>query len=135
MEHDVQLPDEYDQISHDLEPFWGMEPSDLFLIQAELETKLDSYTVGKTSKDAPVGILTHAFHDGRYDQLIAGSHAILELLNKIEHLLPEFRFTVSPHDGPNLKIGPRCHIPQIYSDLMGLFYRILLMRLFFYSAG
>jgi len=101
MEHDVQLPDEYDQIFHDLEPFWGIEPSDLFLIQAELETKLDSYTVGKTSKDAPVGILTHAFHDGRYDQLIASSHAILELLNKIGHLLPEFRFTVSPHDAPN----------------------------------
>jgi len=101
MEHDVQLPDEYDQIFHDLEPFWGMEPSDLFLIQAELETKLDSYTIGKALKDTPVGILTYAFRDGRYDQLIAGSHKILELLNKIEHLLPEFRFTVNPHDGPN----------------------------------
>ncbi|KAF5354282.1 hypothetical protein D9756_007151 [Leucocoprinus leucothites] len=101
MEHNVQLPDEYDQIFHDLEPFWGMEPSDLFKIQAELETKFDSYTIGKITGDAPVGIVTYAFTEGRYDQLIAGSRKILEILKGIEHLLPEFRMTISPHDGPN----------------------------------
>lgn len=101
MEHDVQLPDEYDQIFRDLEPFWGMEPSDLFSTQAELEAKTDSYTIGKATKNASVGILAYAFQDGRYDQLIAGSREILGFLKKIEHLLPEFRLTISPHDNPN----------------------------------
>ncbi|KXN85629.1 Choline dehydrogenase, mitochondrial [Leucoagaricus sp. SymC.cos] len=100
VEHSVQLPDEYDQIFHDLEPFWGLEPSDLFDIQTELEAKKDTYTIGK-EKGGHVDVLTYAFTEGKYDQLIAGSRKILELLREIDHLLPEFRMTISPHDGPN----------------------------------
>lgn len=100
MEHNVQLPDEYDQIFHDLEPFWGLEPSDLFGIQAELEKKIDSYTIGKENTTV-VSVLTYAFTEGRYDQLIVGSKEILALLNDIQHVLPDFRMTISPHDGPN----------------------------------
>jgi hypothetical protein len=100
VENNVQLKDDYDQIFHDLEPFWGLEPSDLFEIQAELEKKIDSYTIGK-SEGTHVDVLTYAFTEGRYDQLIAGSKNILELLMEIEHLLPAFRMTISPHDGPN----------------------------------
>jgi hypothetical protein len=101
IEHNVQLPDEYDQIFHDLEPFWGLEPSDLFKIQAEAETRIDSYTIGK-KHGSNVEVLTYAFTPGRYDQLIAGSKKIIALLNEIQHLLPDFRMTISPHDGPNL---------------------------------
>lgn len=100
MEHGVQLPDEYDQIFHDLEPFWGLEPSDLLEIQAELEKKVDSYTIGKANGTS-VDVLTYAFTEGRYNQLIAGSKKTLELLRDIQHLLPDFRMTISPHDGPN----------------------------------
>ncbi|KAF9450825.1 glycosyltransferase family 90 protein [Macrolepiota fuliginosa MF-IS2] len=100
VEHNVQLPDEYDQIFHDLEPFWGLEPSDLFDIQAELEKHIDSYTIGKANSTS-VDILTYAFTEGRYDQLIAGSKKILALLRDIQHLLPDFRMTISPHDGPS----------------------------------
>lgn len=99
-EHNVQLPDEYDQIFHDLEPFWGLEPSDLFKTQAELETRIDSYTIGKQD-GSDVDVLTYAFTEGRYDQLIAGSKKIIALLKDIQHLLPDFRMTISPHDGPN----------------------------------
>lgn len=99
-EHNVQLPDEYDQIFHDLEPFWGLEPSDLFKTQAELETRIDSYTIGKQD-GSDVDVLTYAFTEGRYDQLIAGSKKIIALLSDIQHLLPDFRMTISPHDGPN----------------------------------
>ncbi|EKM77598.1 hypothetical protein AGABI1DRAFT_77101 [Agaricus bisporus var. burnettii JB137-S8] len=99
-EHNVQLPDEYDQIFHDLEPFWGLEPSDLFKTQAELETRIDSYTIGKQD-GSDVDVLTYAFTEGRYDQLIAGSKKIIALLSEIQHLLPDFRMTISPHDGPN----------------------------------
>ncbi|TEB27987.1 hypothetical protein FA13DRAFT_1736176 [Coprinellus micaceus] len=44
-EHNVQLPDEYDQIHADLEPFWGVEPADLRKTQEELEKKKDSVSV------------------------------------------------------------------------------------------
>ncbi|KIM52545.1 hypothetical protein SCLCIDRAFT_60830, partial [Scleroderma citrinum Foug A] len=29
VEHNVQLPDEYDEIYYDLEPFWGVDPEDM----------------------------------------------------------------------------------------------------------
>ena len=57
IEHNVQLPDEYDQIHHDLEPFWGVAPADLLKTQEELEKKKDSYTLGKNEKGEIVTIL------------------------------------------------------------------------------
>ncbi|KAF9038445.1 glycosyl transferase family 90-domain-containing protein [Panaeolus papilionaceus] len=98
--HDVQLPDEYDQIFHDIEPFWGLDPSDLAKIHEENETKEDTYTVGKELGSA-VEVLTWAFREGRYDQLIVGSHRVIEMLNEVADHLPPFRMTLSPHDGPN----------------------------------
>ena len=99
-EHNVQLPDEYDQIHNDLEPFWGLEPADLIAIQQENELKKDSYTVGK-NESGVVDVLTYAFDDGRYDQLIVGSRKIVEMLREVQDYLPPFRMTISPHDGPN----------------------------------
>ncbi|KAF8908170.1 glycosyl transferase family 90-domain-containing protein [Gymnopilus junonius] len=100
-ENNVQLPDEYDRIYHDLEPFWGLEPYDLIQIQAELELKKDSYTIGKNETDDEVQVLTWAFQDGKYNQLIAGSREVIKLFKPIQELLPTFRMTLSPHDGPN----------------------------------
>ncbi|TFK31626.1 glycosyl transferase family 90-domain-containing protein [Crucibulum laeve] len=99
-EHNVQLPDEYDQIHNDLEPFWGLEPADLIQIQSELENKKDSYTLGKNSSGL-VDVLTYSFEEGRYKQLIHGSERIIALLNEVHEDLPDFRATFSPHDGPN----------------------------------
>ncbi|KAL0958787.1 hypothetical protein HGRIS_014108 [Hohenbuehelia grisea] len=99
-QNNVQLPDEYDQIYQDLEPFWGIEPEDLLKVQQELETKRDSYTLGKNAT-GPVEVVTYAFDEGRYNQLIKGSERILDLLEDIEAVLPPFRMTFSPHDGPN----------------------------------
>lgn len=98
--HDVQLPDEYDQIYHDLEPFWGIHPADLLDIQAELESKVDSYTIGKTDTTS-VSVVNTSLTEGSYDQLIHGSVAIVKLLQEVEEFLPPFRATFSPHDGPN----------------------------------
>ncbi|KAF9481733.1 hypothetical protein BDN70DRAFT_830395 [Pholiota conissans] len=100
MEHDVQLPDEYDRIQHDLEGFWGLEPADLVQIQQETEVKKDSYTIGK-NETGEVEVVTYAFEEGRYDQLIVGSREIVRMLNQIQDILPPFRITLSPHDGPN----------------------------------
>ncbi|KAE9390087.1 hypothetical protein BT96DRAFT_946375 [Gymnopus androsaceus JB14] len=99
--HDVQLPDEYDQIYHDLEPFWGMEPTELIALQAEREFKQDSYTIGKNA-EGKLDILRTSFQDGRYDQLIGHGKMMIEYLKNIEDVLPSFRATFSPHDGPNL---------------------------------
>ncbi|KAH6904196.1 hypothetical protein BKA70DRAFT_1432400 [Coprinopsis sp. MPI-PUGE-AT-0042] len=99
-DNNVQLPDEYDQIFNDLEPFWGIEPHDLLAIQKEAEQKKDSYTIGKT-QDGKIKVLTYAFEDGRYDMLISGSKGIISLLEKVKDALPPFRATFSPHDGPN----------------------------------
>ncbi|KXN85628.1 Beta-1,2-xylosyltransferase 1 [Leucoagaricus sp. SymC.cos] len=44
-EHDVQLPDDYDQIWLDLELFWGMDPVELQRIQREQETHPESFTL------------------------------------------------------------------------------------------
>lgn len=100
VENNVQLPDEYDQIFIDLEAFWGIEPSDLIQLQKEGELKQDSYTIGK-NEEGEVEVLTYAFQEGKYDQLIAGSRAIINLFKPIQEHLPPFRMTLSPHDAPN----------------------------------
>ena len=40
MEHKVQLPDEYDRIYHDIEPFWGVSPEELGKGQVEREKQV-----------------------------------------------------------------------------------------------
>ncbi|KAJ3781614.1 glycosyl transferase family 90-domain-containing protein [Lentinula aff. detonsa] len=99
--HDVQLPDEYDQIYHDLEPFWGLEPSYLLELQAEREFKQDTYTIGKNA-EGKLEILRTSFQEGAYDQLIVTAKKVLDILRDIEDELPSFRATFTPHDGPNL---------------------------------
>jgi hypothetical protein len=47
-----------------------------------------------------VDILTFAFAEGKYDQLIVGSRKIIEMFKDIEQYLPPFRMTISPHDNP-----------------------------------
>ncbi|KAF7377561.1 Beta-1,2-xylosyltransferase 1 [Mycena sanguinolenta] len=98
--HNVQLPDEYDQIHADLEPFWGIEPKDLLAIRSELEAKVDSYTIGKTA-DSQVGVVNTSFTPGKHDQLIVRSVNVIDLLSDVEEYLPPFRAVFSPHDGPN----------------------------------
>lgn len=97
--NDVQLPDEYDQIYHDLEPFWGMEPKELIALQAEQELQPDSYTLGQNA-EGKLEILQTAFRGN--EGLINHAYMILEHLKSIEDILPPFRATFSPHDGPNL---------------------------------
>ncbi|KAJ8518174.1 hypothetical protein ONZ45_g4698 [Pleurotus djamor] len=99
-QNNVQLPDEYDQIHRDLEHFWGIDPKDLQKIQQESEDHMDSYTFGKMD-GGPVRVVKTAFQEGRYDQLIVGSVKILQLLEEVDDILPTFRATFSPHDGPN----------------------------------
>lgn len=99
-EHNVQLPDEYDQIYRDLEPFWGIEPADLIKIQKEAELKKDSYTIG-LNETGHVDILTYSFGEGKYDHLIKSTGRVIAMFKDIEQYLTPFRMTLSPHDSPN----------------------------------
>ncbi|KAL0958786.1 hypothetical protein HGRIS_014107 [Hohenbuehelia grisea] len=101
-DHNVQLPDEYDQIYRDLEPFWGMNPKELQILTAHEEHNVDTYTIGKNST-SKVGIVNKSFSDPENwaeKNLLRGAHDIIELVQDIEHLLPPFRAVVSPLDNP-----------------------------------
>ncbi|KAJ7125783.1 glycosyl transferase family 90-domain-containing protein [Mycena crocata] len=99
-ENDVQLPDEYDQIYADLEPFWGIEQKDLLAIRDELESRVDSYTLGKTSWDSNVSVLNTSLSPA-YNHILLQTKAAITLLQDIDHLLPPFRAVFTPDDAPN----------------------------------
>ena len=101
MKHNVQLPDEYDEIYQDLEPFWGIDPEDLAHVQDKLEKGFDIITVAKTPSSPGFEIV---------DTTIRGDPAshfqrindILDLISDIEHELPPMRISFSHHDNPNM---------------------------------
>ena len=96
IENNVQLPDEYDSIFHDLEPFWGIEPHELVRLRDELETRADSYTLGKIN-GTKIGVVNHALNN---EHLIKNSEPVVRLLGYIDEFLPPFRAVFSPHDSP-----------------------------------
>jgi len=98
-EHNVQLPDEYDQIWRDLEPYWGFDPVDLRAIESDLESKVDCFTLGKAGS-GPISIVNMSLREGEYGPP-PSAYDFLELLEPIEHLLPPFRAVFSPNDSPN----------------------------------
>ncbi|KAG6334857.1 hypothetical protein ID866_4233 [Astraeus odoratus] len=96
-EHDVQLPDEYDQIYYDLEPFWGIKPSELRKIQAELEDHENTFTLSKAEGE-PLRILTEKLpaDSSKRENLLGPATEMLQLLEGVQHLLPPFRAVFSP---------------------------------------
>lgn len=102
--HNVQLPDEYDQIWSDLEPFWGMDPVDLNRLQLQHEGHIDSFTLGKNEGES-IKLLNVSVSDPSHwedKNLLRGAEDILDLLQDVQHHLPPFRAVVSPHDNPTL---------------------------------
>ncbi|KAH7912619.1 glycosyl transferase family 90-domain-containing protein [Hygrophoropsis aurantiaca] len=101
-EHNVQLPDEYDDIYRDLEPFWGIHPEDLRRTQAELETRTDVVTVEKVASAPQINLVNTSLPADRYDELLQTIYNIIDLMGDIEHQLLPFRATFSPHDNPSM---------------------------------
>ncbi|KAF9450823.1 glycosyltransferase family 90 protein [Macrolepiota fuliginosa MF-IS2] len=95
-QHNVQLPDDYDQIWHDIEPFWGLDPADLQRVQSEQEGHSESYTIGKGVGE-PIKIVNQSLSK---PELMRASEGILSLLKPIEEHLPPFRAVMSPLDNP-----------------------------------
>ncbi|KAF5310074.1 hypothetical protein D9619_010334 [Psilocybe cf. subviscida] len=85
LDNNVQLPDEYDQIHRDNEPFWGVAPRDLQEFRRAWENNPDSFTIGKEAGDDPIAILDYSVRYG--DDSRHGSR---------------IRAIFNPHDTPNL---------------------------------
>lgn len=106
-ENNVQLPDEYDMIHRDLEPYWGMNPLDLQRIQREWEANEDSYTIGKylhDGKATKLSLLNMSLPRDNEERhrLLLGAWELIEMLEEVEEFIPPFRAVFSPHDNPNL---------------------------------
>lgn len=99
--NNVQLPDEYDQIYHDLEPFWGVDPLDLQAVQSEMEKKEWSYTVGKVT-DGPIDIVYETLPKERRTELHQRASEVVDLLKDVQIFIPPFRAVFSPWDNPDL---------------------------------
>ena len=101
MKHRVQLPDEYDEIFHDMEPFLGIDPRELANTQKELETHKDVVTVQKTDSHPQFEIVQSTLRKDGPGRL-NGIHDVLALIREVEHELPPMRLTFSPHDNPDM---------------------------------
>jgi hypothetical protein len=105
--HNVQLPDEYDRIHDDLEPFWGMDPVDLNKIQKDLESHRDSYTIGK-SEYSGITMVASALPEPGPDSpahfCIGQAKSIADILKDVSAFIPPFRAVFSPDDNPIMAI-------------------------------
>ncbi|KAG8991395.1 Glycosyltransferase Family 90 domain containing protein [Tulasnella sp. 427] len=103
--HNVQLPDEYDQIFHDLEPFWGMSPAFIQEQQGmwEKDDEVGSYTL--VNEDHQVFLAGHTMKPEEEDIAIDRGAEQLRLLEEIQQWLPDFRATFTAHDVPYQFIG------------------------------
>lgn len=101
VKHDVLLPDEYDEIYHDIEPYWGIHPEDLADAERELEERDDIIVVAKTPGNDKLEIV-HTTFKTNPSAHIARISNILKLLEEVEHDLPPLRMSFSPHDNPNM---------------------------------
>jgi hypothetical protein len=107
-QHNVQLPDEYDRIYNDLEPFWGMNPVDLRRIQAELESERNSFTLAK-AEDSGVALVAWALPepggDFALENHLAKAREIADMLKNVSQFIPPFRAVLSSHDNPYVAVS------------------------------
>ncbi|KAG2351992.1 glycosyl transferase family 90-domain-containing protein [Suillus spraguei] len=100
--HNVQLPDEYDEIYHDLEPFWGIDPLDFQKTREELEAKEHTVVIAKTDEGPFIEVVDYHLPHDDVQRLLGGIEHVLELLQGVEDFLPPFRAVFSPHDNPSM---------------------------------
>ncbi|KAI5988277.1 glycosyl transferase family 90-domain-containing protein [Pisolithus orientalis] len=101
VEHNVQLPDEYDEIYHDLEPYWGLDPVDLARSVEELGTQDDIFTVVKTLSNFGLEIANLTVHESNRT-LRERIEAIINLTEEFGADLPPMRIQLSARDNPRM---------------------------------
>lgn len=120
MENDVQLPDDYDRIYHDIEPFWGIRPADLRKLIAEHESEPGTYTLGNHEGYGEIFVVNSSGVNRDSNAAKERSDDQIWILDKVKQFLPPFRatFTVSlptPHNpAPN---SPSSFMMLVYSSL------------------
>ncbi|KAK0215637.1 glycosyltransferase family 90 protein [Armillaria fumosa] len=104
--NNVQLPDEYDQIHRDLEPYWGVNPVDLPRIVSEWEGHKDSFTLGK-EEGQRVGLVNYTTRDpSSVDHVRSGAQMLSKLLEAVdEFYLPSVLFSIHMTTRNMLLIG------------------------------
>ncbi|KAG1871500.1 glycosyltransferase family 90 protein [Suillus subluteus] len=100
--HNVQLPDEYDEIYQDLEPFWGIDPLAFQESREQLEAQFNTIVIAKTDQRPSVEVADYNLPEDATERLLGRIDNVLRLLQDIEHLLPPFRAVFSPHDNPSM---------------------------------
>lgn len=106
MEHDVKLPDEYDSIHDDLEPFWGVSPEDLQKIQSDWFEREYRYSVifGKENGQ-PLRILNNSMVEHKKEVHLESIMERLRFLEPVDDLLPDFKAIITPMDSPSSPAG------------------------------
>ncbi|KAG2351994.1 glycosyl transferase family 90-domain-containing protein [Suillus spraguei] len=98
--HNVQLPDEYDDIYQDLEPFWCIDFLDLQRTREQLEAQEQTVVIAKSDQSSVIKIVDYHLPQDSAPRLISSIERILELFQDVDDLLPPFRAVFSPHDNP-----------------------------------
>lgn len=103
--HEVQLPDEYDQIFRDIEPFWGMRPAHVIKQQQiwEHDKQVGSYTIAV--EDGEVFLAGHTMKESESVVGSARAQGQLDLLREVQAWLPNLRATYTSHDVPFQFVG------------------------------
>ncbi|KAG8949524.1 Glycosyltransferase Family 90 domain containing protein [Tulasnella sp. 424] len=98
-QHKVPLPDEYDRIYHDIEPFWAIDPAELAKSQSALERQGGTFTIishdGKVTAQVqhPPSESGEAEHIIREHEFKMRAEGQAELLKTVQEWLPNFRAT------------------------------------------
>lgn len=96
--HNVQLPDEYDQINRDLAPFRALHPSLIKSRLRRMQAEPDKFTISVENGRA---LSSHVTYDGG---AILGSDdrrlGQVGLIEKVARWIPNFEAVYSIHDSP-----------------------------------
>ncbi|KAK7043936.1 hypothetical protein VNI00_008102 [Paramarasmius palmivorus] len=99
--HNVQLPDEYDQIWRDVEVFWGFETRALEAAHSNfLQKRKDGvYVIGKDTWNEDVRVFDNTSY---HEDMTFGGRLLIDLLHDsgVEKHIPPFRIIVNPDDRP-----------------------------------
>lgn len=101
VKHNVQLPDEYDEIYHDLEAYWGLDPADIAETLRELETRDIVFTLAKTPSNSGLEIVHSTLPDADHDSR-KRIEEMIEMTEEYGGDLPPMRIVISPHDNPDM---------------------------------
>lgn len=99
--NNVQLPDEYDQIMRDLEPFYGIDPSTLLAELAKEEGRGFSYTLVSEKGRMSVEKRNYNLEGGDKGK----PEGMMDFLRDVEGELPDFRAVFSVMDGSSLYLS------------------------------